>query len=113
LRASSTIEASPYLWRPLATDIGAALAVLDSAVSEMEDRYRALAKEGFVSISDRIEAGRIDLPFIVLVFDEFADLVLTGRNEKRNSRTGLRVWPGRAAPLAFISCWQRSTLTGQ
>ena len=53
------------------------------------------------------------LPFIILVFDEFADLVLTGRNEKRNSRTGLRVWPGRATPPAFISCWQRSALTGQ
>jgi len=80
----SSVETSPYLWRPLATDIGAALAVLESAVSEMENRYRTLAKEGFVSISDRIKAGRIDLPFIVLVFDEFADLILTGRDERKN-----------------------------
>src|SRR5439155_14984176 len=60
----SSVEFSPYLWRPLATDIGAALGVLESAVSEMEGRYRTLAKEGFVSISDRIKADRIDLPFI-------------------------------------------------
>jgi S-DNA-T family DNA segregation ATPase FtsK/SpoIIIE len=80
----SSVESSPYLWRPLATDIGAALAVLESAVSEMEDRYRTLAKEGFVSISDRIKGGRIDLPFIVLVFDEFAELILTGRDERKN-----------------------------
>jgi S-DNA-T family DNA segregation ATPase FtsK/SpoIIIE len=75
----SSVESSPYLWRPLATDISAALAVLEAAVSEMEDRYMVLAKEGFVSISDRIRAGRIDLPFIVLVFDEFADLITAVR----------------------------------
>jgi S-DNA-T family DNA segregation ATPase FtsK/SpoIIIE len=74
----SSVESSPYLWRPLATDIDATLAVLESAVSEMEGRYRILAKKGFVSISDCIKTGRIDLSFIVLVFDEFADLVLTG-----------------------------------
>jgi S-DNA-T family DNA segregation ATPase FtsK/SpoIIIE len=113
----SSVESSPYLWRPLATDIGAALAVLESAVSEMEDRYRTLAKEGFLSISDRIGAGRVDLPFIVLVFDEFADLILTGRDERRNfeDMVARLAGKGRAAGIHLVLATQRpdrSVVTG-
>jgi S-DNA-T family DNA segregation ATPase FtsK/SpoIIIE len=109
----SCVESSPYLWRPLATDIGAALAVLESAVSEMEGRYRTLAKEGFVSISDRIKADRIDLPFIVLVFDEFADLILTGRDERKNfeDMVARLAGKGRAAGVHLVLATQRPDRT--
>jgi S-DNA-T family DNA segregation ATPase FtsK/SpoIIIE len=109
----SCVESSPYLWRPLATDIEAALAVLESAVSEMEGRYRILAKEGFVSISDRIKAGRIDLPFIVLVFDEFADLILTGRDERKNfeGMVARLAGKGRAAGVHLVLATQRPDRT--
>lgn len=109
----SSVESSPYLWRPLATDIGAALAVLESAVSEMEGRYRTLAKEGFVSISDRIKAGRIDLPFIVLVFDEFADLILTGRDERKSfeDMVARLAGKGRAAGVHLVLATQRPDRT--
>jgi adenosyl cobinamide kinase/adenosyl cobinamide phosphate guanylyltransferase len=107
------VKSSPYLWQPLATDIGAALAVLDAAVSEMETRYRTLAKEGFVSISDRIRAGRIDLPFVVLVFDEFADLILTGRNEKKEfeDMVARLAGKGRAAGVHLVLATQRPDRT--
>ena len=109
----SSVESSPYLWRPLATDIGAALAVLESAVSEMENRYKTLAKEGFVSISDRIKDGRIDLPFIVLVFDEFADLILTGRDERKNfeDMVARLAGKGRAAGVHLVLATQRPDRT--
>jgi len=109
----SSVEFSPYLWRPLATDIGAALGVLESAVSEMEGRYRTLAKEGFVSISDRIKADRIDLPFIVLVFDEFADLILTGRDERKNfeEMVARLAGKGRAAGVHLVLATQRPDRT--
>src|SRR5262245_42643821 len=109
----SSVESSPYLWRPLATDIDAALAVLESAVSEMEGRYRTLAEEGFVSISDRIKAGRIDLPFIVLVFDEFADLILTGRDERKNfeDMVARLAGKGRAAGVHLVLATQRPDRT--
>ena len=109
----SSVEGSPYLWRPLATDIGSALAVLKSAVSEMEGRYRTLAKEGFVNISDRIQAGRIDLPFIVLVFDEFADLVLTGRDERKDfeDMVARLAGKGRAAGVHLVLATQRPDRT--
>jgi hypothetical protein len=109
----SSVESSPYLWRPLATDIDAALAVLESAVSEMEGRYRILAKEGFISISDRIKAGRLDLPFIVLVFDEFADLILTGRDERKNfeGMVARLAGKGRAAGVHLVLATQRPDRT--
>jgi DNA segregation ATPase FtsK/SpoIIIE, S-DNA-T family len=109
----SSVESSPYLWRPLATDIAAALAVLESAVAEMEARYRTLAKEGFVSIADRIKGGRIELPFIVLVFDEFADLILTGRDERKNfeDMVARLAGKGRAAGLHLVLATQRPDRT--
>lgn len=109
----SSVEKSPYLWRPLATDIEAALAVLEAAVSEMEGRYRTLAKEGFVSISDRIKAGRIELPFIVLVFDEFADLILTGRDERKSfeEMVARLAGKGRAAGIHLVLATQRPDRT--
>jgi S-DNA-T family DNA segregation ATPase FtsK/SpoIIIE len=109
----SSGESSPYLWRPLATDIDTALAVLESAVSEMGDRYRTLAKEGFVSISDRIRAGRIDLPFIVLVFDEFADLILTGRDQRKSfeDMVSRLAGKGRAAGVHLVLATQRPDRT--
>jgi DNA segregation ATPase FtsK/SpoIIIE, S-DNA-T family len=109
----SSVESSPYLWRPLATDINAALAVLESAVSEMEGRYRILAKEGFVSISDRMKAGHADLPFIVLVFDEFADLILTGRDERKNfeDMVARLAGKGRAAGVHLVLATQRPDRT--
>jgi S-DNA-T family DNA segregation ATPase FtsK/SpoIIIE len=109
----SGVESSPYLWRPLATDIDAALEVLESAVSEMEGRYRILAKEGFISISDRIMAGRIDLPFVVLVFDEFADLILTGRDERKNfeGMVARLAGKGRAAGVHLVLATQRPDRT--
>lgn len=78
--------------------------MLEFAVSEMESRYRVLAKEGFVSISDRIQAGRVDLPFVVLVFDEFADLILTGRDERKVFEDTVARLAGRAGLLVSILC---------
>jgi FtsK/SpoIIIE family/FtsK alpha domain/PD-(D/E)XK nuclease superfamily len=109
----STVEASPYLWRPVATDIESALAVLDAAVAEMENRYKALAKQGFVSIADRFQAGLFDVPFLVLVFDEFADLILTGRNEKREfeEMVARLAGKGRAAGIHLVLATQRPDRT--
>jgi DNA segregation ATPase FtsK/SpoIIIE-like protein len=107
------VKDSPYLWRPVATNIESALALLDAAAMEMESRYELLARESYVSLSERFRAGRFDMPFIVLVFDEFADLILTGRNEKKEFEdTVARIaGKGRAAGIHLVLATQRPDRT--
>jgi RecB family exonuclease len=103
------VKHSPYLWKPIATDIDSALAILDAAAAEMDSRYQVLARHGHVSLSERFQAGMVDLPFVILVFDEFADLILTGRNEKKEfEETVARIaGKGRAAGIHLVLATQR------
>jgi hypothetical protein len=109
----SSIADSAYLWRPVAVDLGSALGVLRDAISEMDRRYRMLANEGLVSLYDRFQEGRADVPFLVLVFDEFADLILTGRNEKREfeDMVARLAGKGRAAGIHLVLATQRPDRT--
>ena len=77
------VEGSPYLWRPVATTLADAMAILRDAVAEMDARFQVLARGGFVNLGERIKAGHADLPFLVLIFDEFADLILAVREDKK------------------------------
>ena len=105
----SNVDKSPYLWRQVATNIDEALEILSAAVAEMEARYGQLAKEGFLSVSDRFKAGRREVPFIVIVFDEFADLILTGGDKKRRfeEMVARLAGKGRAAGLHLVLATQR------
>jgi S-DNA-T family DNA segregation ATPase FtsK/SpoIIIE len=104
---------SPYFWRPVATAIEAAIAILREAAAEMESRYERLAKEGYVNLAERMEAGLTDMPFIILVFDEFADLILTGRDEKKEfEQIVARIaGKGRAAGIHLVLATQRPDRT--
>ena len=103
------LEGSPYLWRPVATTLGDAMAILRDAVAEMDARYRVLARGGFVNLGERFKAGKTDLPFLVLIFDEFADLILAGREDKKEfeSLVARIAGKGRAAGIHLVLATQR------
>jgi S-DNA-T family DNA segregation ATPase FtsK/SpoIIIE len=103
------VEGSPYLWRPVATTLADALAVLRDAVAEMDARYHVLARGGFVNLGERFKAGKSDLPFLVLIFDEFADLILAGREDKKEfeSLVARIAGKGRAAGIHLVLATQR------
>lgn len=103
------VEGSPYLWRPVATTLPEALAILRDAVKEMDARYQKLAREGFVNLGERLKAGQGDLPFLVLVFDEFADLILAGREDKKEFEALVAriAGKGRAAGIHLVLATQR------
>ena len=107
------VAGSPYLWRPLATTVEGATAVLQDAVDEMEARYQKLEREGFANLAERRKAGKTDLPYIVLVFDEFADLILAGGEEKKKFETLVAriAGKGRASGVHLVLATQRPDRT--
>lgn len=103
------VEGSPYLWRPVATTLADAMVILRDAVTEMDARYQVLAQGGFVNLGERFKAGKTDLPFLVLIFDEFADLILAGREDKKEfeSLVARIAGKGRAAGIHLVLATQR------
>jgi S-DNA-T family DNA segregation ATPase FtsK/SpoIIIE len=103
------VEGSPYLWKPLATTLDDAMQILRAAVAEMDTRYEMLARGGFANLDERVKAGKTDLPFLVLIFDEFADLVLAGRDQKKEFETLVAriAGKGRACGIHLVLATQR------
>ena len=107
------VNGSPYLVQPVVTDVRAAIALLKSAVDEMDQRYQRLAADGQTSLKDRWEAGggggANDIPYFVLIFDEFADLILSDRNSKKEfEELVVRIAAkGRAAGIHLLLATQR------
>ena len=66
----------PHLLCPVVTEAKKAAAALNWVVNEMEERYRLLAKAGTRNIESYNEKGETKLPYIVVVVDEFADLMI-------------------------------------
>ena len=72
----------PHLVSPVITDIKAATAALKWAVEEMEARYEKFVKAGVRDVNryneKMVQAGKPEekLPFIVIVIDELADLMM-------------------------------------
>ncbi len=65
----------PHLLCPLVTEAKKAAAALNWVVNEMEERYRLLSKAGTRNIESYNEKNE-KLPYIVVVVDEFADLMI-------------------------------------
>ena len=87
-------EGIPHLLSPVVTESKEAVKALQWGVIEMERRYRMLAKVGarnIDSFNTRVESGKIldildeadnkPLPFIVIIVDELADLMMTASKD--------------------------------
>ena len=68
----------PHLEKPVVTEMKYAEKVLGEAVVEMEDRYRRLAKAGVRNIADYNQAASEPIPYVVIIVDELADLMMIG-----------------------------------
>lgn len=63
------------LMYPVVTEADAALDVLTDLVEEMEHRFKIMSRASVTSIKDYNERHKRQLPYIVLVIDEFSDLM--------------------------------------
>jgi len=103
------VRESTFLTGPVIFALKEALLCLADAADEMDRRYETLLGEGFTKLSDRFAAGKKNIPFRVLVFDEFADLVHSAREEKKEFENLVaRIsQKGRAAGVHLIVATQR------
>jgi S-DNA-T family DNA segregation ATPase FtsK/SpoIIIE len=101
----------PHLLSPVVTQPKRAAETLRALVAEMERRYRQLAEKGSKNIDSYnksvTEAER--LPFIVVIIDELADLMMTVQREVEDSIMRLAQM-ARAAGIHLIVATQRPSV---
>jgi S-DNA-T family DNA segregation ATPase FtsK/SpoIIIE len=116
-------EEIPHLLTPVVVDPKKASNALRWAVREMEERYKTLAAEGVRNIEQYnrnvrhilAERGAADedapkpLPFIVVVIDELADLMMVASNEVEESIARLAQM-ARAVGIHLILATQRPSV---
>jgi S-DNA-T family DNA segregation ATPase FtsK/SpoIIIE len=66
----------PHLITPVVTDVKKAANALSWAVAEMERRYEVLEKTGARSLEGYNARSETQMPYVVLVIDELADLMM-------------------------------------
>ncbi len=100
----------PHLLSEVITDANDANNVLHSMVEEMEDRYRLMASMGAKKIEELnvklIAQGKEKLPYIVIVIDELADLMMVAAKEVEESIMRI-TQKARAAGIHMILATQR------
>ncbi|OEU70245.1 MAG: DNA translocase [Desulfovibrio sp. S3730MH75] len=112
----------PHLVHPVVTDMALAKSALEWAVFEMDKRYQAMAKLGvrniasynekLVKLGDDIPEDLADLehmPFLVIVVDELADLMLTAGKDVEISIVRLAQL-ARASGIHIILATQRPSV---
>ena len=116
-------EEIPHLLSPVVVDPKKAANALRWAVREMEERYKTLAAEGVRNIEQYnrnirnviAERGAADedapklLPFVVVVIDELADLMMVASNEVEESICRLAQM-ARAVGIHLILATQRPSV---
>jgi S-DNA-T family DNA segregation ATPase FtsK/SpoIIIE len=118
----------PHLMHPVVTDMRKAEAILAWAVEKMEERYSLLARAGVRHISSYNQLGEeelmerlqpetdderqsipLQLPFIVIVADEMADLMMTSGKEVEQHIIRL-AQKSRAVGIHLILATQKPTV---
>lgn len=104
----------PHLVSPVITDVKAATAALKWAVNEMEERYEKFVKEGVRNIegyNEKVkERGADDhMPFIVIVIDELADLMMISPQDVEDSISRI-AQKARACGIHLLLATQRPSV---
>ncbi|MGL6225044.1 MAG: DNA translocase FtsK 4TM domain-containing protein [Thermoguttaceae bacterium] len=124
----SSYKSIPHLMHPVVTDMKKAEAILGWAVEKMEQRYQLLARAGVRQLSeynklseeelyDRIEPESDEewamlpksLPYMVIVADEMADLMMTSAKEVETHIIRL-AQKSRAVGIHLVLATQKPTV---
>jgi S-DNA-T family DNA segregation ATPase FtsK/SpoIIIE len=107
----SVYEGIPHLISPVVTQPKKAAETLRAIVAEMDRRYRLLAEKGNKNIDSYNKAApeAERLPYIVVIIDELADLMMTVQREVEDSIMRLAQM-ARAAGIHLIVATQRPSV---
>ncbi|MCB4752872.1 MAG: DNA translocase FtsK [Sulfurovum sp.] len=111
----SIYDEIPHLITPVITEPKKAIAALANMVGEMERRYRLMAEKRTKNIDNynekikRDNSGDEPMPFIVIVIDELADLMMNGGKEVETSIARL-AQKSRACGIHLIVATQRPSV---
>ncbi|MDQ3637749.1 MAG: DNA translocase FtsK [Actinomycetota bacterium] len=99
----------PHLITPVVTDVKKAANALSWAVAEMERRYEVLEKAGVRSLDGYNERGEKQLPYVVIVIDELADLMMTAAAKVEDAVIRL-AQKARAVGIHLVVATQRPSV---
>ena len=85
-------------------DIDKMCKVLEDVVQRMEYRYGILEKYGYRNIGEYNANESIDLSNIVVMIDEYADLLMESREYEYNSESGCRRIVGKRVASGWTRC---------
>ncbi|WP_242003472.1 FtsK/SpoIIIE family DNA translocase [Culicoidibacter larvae] len=103
----------PHLLAPVVTDPKKAAVALRKIVVEMEERYEKFAREGVRNLEGfnelQVEEGNVPLPYIVVIIDELADLMVVAAKDVEDAIMRLAQM-ARAAGIHMIVATQRPSV---
>lgn len=109
----SAYNALPHLRHPVVTDNREAAQVLKWAIYEMEDRYERFHRTGAKNIYDynrrALGAGEEPVPYVVLIVDELADLMMTVQGEVEKP-LAILAQKARATGIHLVLATQRPSV---
>ena len=105
----SGYEGIPHLLHPVVVDPKLASRALNWAVREMERRYRLLEEARVKSFDSYNETSRDKLPYIVVIVDELADLMMVASKDVEAAIARLAQM-ARAAGIHLILATQRPSV---
>ncbi|NQV03915.1 MAG: DNA translocase FtsK, partial [Candidatus Omnitrophica bacterium] len=99
----------PHLLCPVVTDSKKASGVLEWVVNEMEERYKLLAKLSVRNIDAFNKKSEDKIPYIVVLIDELADLMIVAQQSVEESITRLAQL-SRAVGIHIVLATQRPSV---
>lgn len=105
----SNYNGIPQLLTPVVTDNKKAASALHWAVAEMERRYKAFADTHVRDINSYNEHAEEKMPFIVIIIDELADLMMVAKVDVEDAILRL-AQKARAAGIHLILATQRPSV---
>ena len=99
----------PHLLTPVITDAKKAIMALNAMVREMEKRYKLMAKTRVKNIEGYNKKADEKMPYIVIIIDELADLMMTSGKDVEYSIARLAQM-ARASGIHLIVATQRPSV---